>query len=847
MKLVSCLLLLALTISSCVSAVKESPKDESDSDENRQLRVQRKKAGRSFRRKIQPTGEPEDVMDADGNIKRRKSIVDLRELLLDDDEDDVDVQLMSDEDSQTLRMRRDDRKQDPFDSWFGMDETTGNHLTMVKTKTRWGETVTTGTMQKNGTVYQIRTLADGNVVAEEVRQSFDRELEGPVTDVEGDNDVDPDTIDEIDGLPDGGRRGRRNLRRLDSSSELDIMVLYTKGAMCSAAGLGTGGTCAATPQNLAKIEGVISLAVAETNRAYELSGIPTKFRLVKTHFESAFNDYAIFWDATLRFLHDNGDGQLDYVHAMRDQYGADFVTMLVDTGSYCGIGYMPSTPTAGDAFSVVQWSCATGYYSFAHEIGHNMGCNHDLANAGGDSGGSNYGYQDPSAQFRSILAYDCSPSCPRIQYFSNPNINYNGRTLGSSRANNAQQIRNNLSAYANYRQSIPVNPPPTSPPAPPPTSPPAPPPTIPTPAPTVSVTNPGPSTSLSLSTTFAGGFIGAAGNMFDIRATKDVFITNFAVHATSASTVTVEVYRKISLGRFLGTQSTPSKWVKIGTATFGTNGMGSPSMLPEGTFSPVLIKAGTIRSFYVTFTEGTNLNRYSAGRTYGTTLVSNSDLTIRNGYAKQYLFGADFPLRAWNGIVYYRKSASALTTTRSFTTRTTSGSAADNAQLQLTTTFAGGNGQAGNMIEVLASKNIVVNSFDIHTYSTGSVHAFVYVKKGSYVGFERDASAWTKIADTVVVGKGSPNPTPIPQKDVDPVTINAGETYSFYITLGESSMRYTNGEVTAEDASLKIIRSNGNKFPFGASYPDRIWNGILNYLPADGTTRHLSTLAESKN
>ena len=46
----------------------------------------------------------------------------------------------------------------------------------------------------------------------------------PHTDVEGDDDVDPDTIDEIDGLPGGGRRGRRNLRRLDSSSELDIMV-----------------------------------------------------------------------------------------------------------------------------------------------------------------------------------------------------------------------------------------------------------------------------------------------------------------------------------------------------------------------------------------------------------------------------------------------------------------------------------------------------------------------------------------------------------------------------------------------------------------------------------------------
>jgi hypothetical protein len=207
-------------------AAKEPPNVISRGDENRQLRVQRKKTSRSFRRKIGPKGDPKALTDADGKVKRRQSIIDLRALLLDDDEDYVDIQLMSDEESQTLKMRRDDRRDDPFESWFGMDETTGNHLTMVKTATPWGNTVTTGTMYgKNGTVYQIRTLAGGDVVAEEIKQEmFERELDGPATNVEGDDDVDPDTIDEIDGLPDGVRRGRRSLRRLDSSSQLDIMV-----------------------------------------------------------------------------------------------------------------------------------------------------------------------------------------------------------------------------------------------------------------------------------------------------------------------------------------------------------------------------------------------------------------------------------------------------------------------------------------------------------------------------------------------------------------------------------------------------------------------------------------------
>jgi hypothetical protein len=159
------------------------------------------------------------------------------------------------------------------------------------------------------------------------------------------------------------------------------------------------------------------------------------------------------------------------------------------------------------------------------------------------------------------------------------------------------------------------------------------------------------------------------------------------------------------------------------------------------------------------------------------------------------------------------------------------------------TTFAGGNGQAGNMIEILATKKIVVKSFDIHTFTTGSVQALIYVKRGTYVGFEKNPAAWTKIADTFVVGRGSPNPTPIAEKDVAPVSINAGETYSFYITLAENSIRYTNGQVVASDDSLTFIRSNGNRFPFGQTFVDRIWNGILNYVPADGTARYLAEAA----
>ena len=212
MKAFSSILFLSLTTLSCVFAANESFRtinhNNKNNDEDRQLRTTPKK---KKTHEIKPLGKPKAVKDTKGRTKRRKSVVDLSELALGDSEDDVTIQLMSDEAPQTLSMKRGAKKAGFYESWYGMDEINGHHLTMVKTKTPWGDTVTTGTMfGKNGTVYQIRTLADGNVMAEEVKQGmFDMEMDAVRSDAKGDV---------------GESHGHRNLRRLDSASELDIMV-----------------------------------------------------------------------------------------------------------------------------------------------------------------------------------------------------------------------------------------------------------------------------------------------------------------------------------------------------------------------------------------------------------------------------------------------------------------------------------------------------------------------------------------------------------------------------------------------------------------------------------------------
>jgi hypothetical protein len=107
----------------------------------------------------------------------------------------------------------------------------------------------------------------------------------------------------------------------------------------------------------------------------------------------------------------------------------------------------------------------SGYYcpdlTYVHEIGHNLGCKHDRANAGAGSGrfDYSYGYQSPTQNFRTVMAYDCTNGCPRIPNFSNPNIQYQGEATGvvdtaANSADNAKTINQTRVEMANYRAAV---------------------------------------------------------------------------------------------------------------------------------------------------------------------------------------------------------------------------------------------------------------------------------------------------------------------------------------------------------------------------------------------------------
>ena len=260
--------------------------------------------------------------------------------------------------------------------------------------------------------------------------------------------------DEIDMIPESSETSTlefelpSNTTSSDGGYVIDVLVVYTAAARSGAGG-------ATNMLNL------VNLAVSETNLGYERSGIFSRMRLVHTaeiNYDESILTTGTGWSTTLAYL-TNQDNVIDEVRNLRNSYGADLVVMIVNNMTYCGMGWLMTPGYTYDSVgnSLVSRTCATGYYSFAHETGHNMGAHHDRANSGGTAMYSySYGYQDPNAAFRTVMAYNCSAGCPRINNWSNPEVLYNGKPTGvlstaSNSADNRLTLNNTAQIVSNFR------------------------------------------------------------------------------------------------------------------------------------------------------------------------------------------------------------------------------------------------------------------------------------------------------------------------------------------------------------------------------------------------------------
>ncbi|WP_145986684.1 reprolysin-like metallopeptidase [Methylocaldum marinum] len=225
---------------------------------------------------------------------------------------------------------------------------------------------------------------------------------------------------------------------------IDLMVVYTPKARTNAGGQ-------------AGIEAKIINAVTKANQAYLNSQVDMQLNLVKM----AEVNYTETGNMSTSLSHITGtnDGKMDIVHSWRNQYGADQVALVTADANYCGIAYVMTSLGswfAPYAFAVVhddsKYNCL-GSNTLAHELGHNQGNMHDPANSSyAGVYPYSYGYRICGV-FHDIMSYGCSS--PRIPYFSNPNIYYNGQPIGIANSQDTARSMNGTSAtVASFRTSI---------------------------------------------------------------------------------------------------------------------------------------------------------------------------------------------------------------------------------------------------------------------------------------------------------------------------------------------------------------------------------------------------------
>ena len=153
-------------------------------------------------------------------------------------------------------------------------------------------------------------------------------------------------------------------------------------------------------------------------------------------------------DTDLPLFRNNGDGVMDEVHAARDLYDADLCCLIVDSLDACGLASAIGASYA-TAFQVCAFGCAAGNLSFAHEFGHLLNARHDTFVD--NTAGTNHALVNRSSSWRTVMAYndecDCSdevspcpamaaratpgmPVCTRVQWWSNPAVNFSGTPTG---------------------------------------------------------------------------------------------------------------------------------------------------------------------------------------------------------------------------------------------------------------------------------------------------------------------------------------------------------------------------------------------------------------------------------
>lgn len=282
----------------------------------------------------------------------------------------------------------------------------------------------TGTIRSNGELYSLRPLRSGGhalVRVDEAKMPADhpaaeyKRLFEQATNARLRSLRDTDAVETAQGIA-------------KANAVIRVLVAYTPSARTASG----------------DITGLINLAVAETNQGYTNSGVAITLQLAST-VAVTYTESGSFSTDLSRFR-GTTDGYMDSIHTTRNSTAADVGVLIINNSSSCGLASGIGS-SATTAFAAVHYSCATGYYSFGHEIGHLQSARHDPAT---DPSTTPYayghGYRSPTSAWRTIMAYACSNNCARINYWSNPAKTYGGQAMGTTATSHNQRVLNNTAA-----------------------------------------------------------------------------------------------------------------------------------------------------------------------------------------------------------------------------------------------------------------------------------------------------------------------------------------------------------------------------------------------------------------
>jgi len=237
---------------------------------------------------------------------------------------------------------------------------------------------------------------------------------------------------------------------LDTGCPIRALVMYTAAAE---ADLDRRGALATNIKNY------IQKTVEELNVTFERSKV-TNYPAVEIALIEKW-DYVEDTSKNIVIERDNFKNNAD-VNKLRADYDADFCLLIAEDSDfygYCGIAFDIEASRSG-AFGVVANNCMQNNYSFAHELGHLLGADHDVDWDVAPPYPYAHGYIYFTGKWRTIMSYNlpCKAkgySCKRIGYWSNPNVNHPTDLVPmgtDSLENNARVLRDYNNTFAQFEQ-----------------------------------------------------------------------------------------------------------------------------------------------------------------------------------------------------------------------------------------------------------------------------------------------------------------------------------------------------------------------------------------------------------